>query len=198
VKPKFYRAFAQWHRSSGNPARNMTLIVKAKSDPEALVGTVRDRIRKLDGNLPIAAIRTMDEVVGRSIATPKLTGNLLATFALLGLAMAALGIYGVLAYVVSLRRQEIGVRLAIGASASHVLGSVMRQGLGYAAIGAALGLAGAAATSRLLGGLLHGVEPLDPLTFITTPILLMAVAVLASLIPGWRATRVDPLKAMQS
>ena len=196
VKPKFYRAFAQWHQSTGGAARNMTVIVKAKSDPAALVGTVRDKIRRLDGALPIAAIRTMDEVVGRSIATPKLTGNLLATFALLGLALAALGIYGVLSYVVSLRRQEIGVRMAIGATPGHVLGSVMRQGVGYAAIGAVVGLAGAAASSGLLVDLLHDVTPLDPLTFIATPLLLMAIAVFASLIPGWRATRVDPVKAM--
>ena len=162
VKPKFYRAFAQWHLSTGNPTRNMTLVVKAKGDPTALVSTVRDKIRRLDGALPIAAIRTMDEVVERSIATPKLTGTLLATFAVLGLALAALGIYGVLSYVVSLRRQEIGVRMAIGATPGHVLRSVMRQGLGYAAIGAAVGLAGAAATSRFLGDLLHDVTPLDP------------------------------------
>ena len=198
VKPKFYRAFGQWHLSSGNPMRNMTLIVKAKGDPAALVSTVRDKIRALDSALPIAAIRTMDEVVDRSIATPKLTGTLLATFALLGLALAALGIYGVLSYVVSLRRQEIGVRMAIGATPGHVLTSVMRQGVGYAAIGAVVGLAGAAAASRLLEGLLHEVTPLDPATFIATPLLLMAIAVLASLIPGWRATRVDPVKAMQA
>ena len=198
VKPKFYRAFAQWHRSSGGPARNMTLIVKATNDPTALVSTVRDKIRKLDANLPIAAIRTMDDVVGRSIATPRLAGNLLATIAALGLALAALGIYGVLSYVVSLRRQEIGVRLAIGATPGRVLTSVMRQGMVYAAMGAALGLIGAAAASRFLEGLLHEVKPLDPMTFIATPVALLTVALLASLIPGWRATRVDPVKAMQS
>ncbi|HXT71091.1 MAG TPA: ABC transporter permease [Vicinamibacterales bacterium] len=198
VKAKFYRAFAQWHLSTGNPIRNMTLIVKAKGDPSALVPEVRNRIRQLDSALPIAAIRTMDEVVGRSIATPKLTGTLLGTFALLGLALAALGIYGVLSYVVSLRRQEIGVRLAIGATSRHVLVSVVKQGLGYALIGAAVGLAGAAALSGLLADLLHGVKPLDPLTFLATPAILVTVAGLASLIPGWRATRVDPVKAMQS
>jgi putative ABC transport system permease protein len=197
VKPKFYRAFGQWHLSSGGPMRNMTLIVKTTGDPSAMVGTVRDKIRALDNTLPVAAIRTMDEVVDRSIATPKLTGTLLAIFAALGLALAALGIYGVLSYVVSLRRQEIGVRMAIGASPGHVLRSVMRQGVGYAIIGAFVGLAGAAAASQLLTNLLHGVEPLDPVTFIATPVLLMLVAVLASLIPGWRATRVDPVKAMQ-
>ena len=198
VKPKFYRAFGQWHRSSGNPIRNMTLIVKAEGAPTALISDIRDKIRRRDSSLPIAAVRTMDEVVDRAIATPKLTGALLATIAALGLGLAALGIFGVLSYVVSLRRQEIGVRLAIGATPRHVLVSVMRQGLGYAAIGAAGGLAGAAAMSRVLAGLLHDVTPLDPVTFVTTPVLLMLVAVFASLIPGWRATRVDPVKAMQS
>jgi len=198
VKPKFYRAFGQWHRSSGNPIRNMTLIVKTEHEPAALISDIRDKIRRRDGSLPIAAVRTMDEVVDRAIATPKLTGTLLATIAAMGLGLAALGIFGVLSYVVSLRRQEIGVRLAIGATPRHVLTSVMRQGLGYAAIGAAVGLAGAAAVSRVLAGLLHDVTPLDPVTFAATPILLMLVAALASLIPGWRATRVDPVKAMQS
>jgi len=198
VKPKFYRAFGQWHRSSGNPIRNMTLIVKTENDPAALTSDIRDKIRRRDSSLPIAAVRTMDEVVDRAIATPKLTGTLLATIAAMGLGLAALGIFGVLSYVVSLRRQEIGVRLAIGATPRHVLASVMRQGLGYAAIGAAVGLAGAAAMSRVLAGLLHDVTPLDPVTFVATPILLMVVAVLASVIPGWRATRVDPVKAMQS
>ena len=198
VKPKFYRAFAQWHRSSGTPARAMTLVVKTSGDPSALIAPVREKVRAIDPNLPVAAIRTMDEVVDRSIATPKLTGNLLALIASLGLALAALGIYGVLSYVVTLRRQEIGVRLAIGASARHVVASVLRQGLAYAAVGAGIGLAGAAALSRLLQGLLYGVTPLDPVTFVATPIVLMAIALLASLIPAWHATRVDPLKAMQS
>jgi putative ABC transport system permease protein len=198
VKPKFYRAFAQWHRSSGNPIRNMTLIVKTEHDPAALISDIRDKIRRRDSSLPIAAVRTMEDVVDRAIATPKLTGALLATIAAMGLGLAALGIFGVLSYVVSLRRQEIGVRLAIGATPRHVLISVMRQGLGYAVIGAAIGLAGAAALSRVLAGLLHDVTPLDPVTFAATPILLMLVAVLASVIPGWRATRVDPIKAMQS
>lgn len=198
VKPKFYRAFAQWHRSSGTPARAMTLIVKATADPSTLVTPVRQKIRAIDANLPVAAIRTMAEVVDRSIATPKLTRNLLALIAALGLALAGLGIYGVLSYVVSLRRQEIGVRLAIGASSGHVVGSVMRQGLGYAAAGACVGLVAAAALSRLLGGLLHEVQPLDPITFAATPVVLMTIAALASAVPAWRATRVDPLKAMQS
>src|SRR4030095_5682058 len=176
---------------------NMTLVIKAHANPSALAGPVRDKIRAIDSNLPIAAIRTMDEIVDRSIATPKLTGTLLALFAALGLGMAALGIYGVLSYVVSLRRQEIGVRMAIGATPAHVLGSVVKQGLGYAAVGALVGLLAAASASQVLAGLLHDITPLDPITFIATPLLVMLVAVLASLIPGWRATRVDPVKAIQ-
>jgi cell division protein FtsX len=197
IKPKFYRAFAQWHRSSGNPANSMTLVIKARQDPSALAGPIRDIIRRLDSGLPVAAVRTMDEVVGRSIATPRLTGALLAMFAALGLCLAALGIYGVLSYVVSLRRQEIGIRLAIGARPGHVLAAVVRQGVAYAALGALVGIAGAAAASQLLEGLLHEVTPLDPATFIATPAILLVVATAASLIPAWRATKVDPVRAIQ-
>ena len=198
VKPKFYRAFAQWHRSSGGPARNMTLIIKTADDPLALVQPVRAEIRRLDGNLPIAAIQTMQDVVDTSIATPRLTGTLLASFAALALLLAAVGIYGVLSYVVSQRRQEIGIRLAIGAAPSRVLRLVLRQGLLYAGLGAVVGLIGALAASRLLQSLLHGVEPIDPVTFAVAPLLLVIVAVLASLLPAYRATRVDPVHAMRT
>jgi predicted permease len=198
IKPKFYRAFAQWHLSAGGPARNMTLVVKSSGDPSALVAPVRREIRRLDGNLPIAAIRTMDDVVSGAIATPRLTGTMLAAFAMLALLLAAMGIYSVLSYVVSIRRQEIGIRLAIGALPSRVLRLVVRQGVTYAVIGTAIGLAGSAAAARVLGSLLHDVAPLDPMTFVIAPVVLVIVATLASLLPGWRATRVDPVSAMRS
>ncbi|HYN09978.1 MAG TPA: ABC transporter permease [Vicinamibacterales bacterium] len=197
IKAKFYRAHGQFHRSSGNPARNMTLVVKTAGDPLALVGTVRREVRELDGTLPIAAIRPMQEVVDTSIATPRLTGWLLGVFASLALALAAVGVYGVLSYVVSHRRQEIGVRIAMGAGPSRVLGLVLRGGLALAVGGVALGLALAAAGTRLVGALLHGVEPLDPLTFVVAPAILLVVAIGASLIPAWRATRVDPAQVMK-
>ena len=198
IKPKFYRAFGQWHRSSGGPARNMTLVIKTAGDPTLHVAPVRTAIRAIDTNLPIAAIRTVQDVVDASIATPRLTGSLLATFALLALGLAALGIYSVLSYLVSLRRQEIGIRLAIGASSATVLGLVVKQGVGYALIGAAIGVVVAAGTSRLLGTLLHDVTPLDAATFSIAPIVLIVVAGIASLLPGFRATRVDPMRAMRS
>jgi predicted permease len=198
IKPKFYRAFAQWHLSSGGPARNMTLVVKSSGDPSALVAPVRAEIRRLDGNLPIAAIRTMDDVVSGAIATPRLTGTMLGAFAMLALLLAAMGIYSVLSYVVSIRRQEIGIRLAIGALPSRVLRLVVRQGIMYAAIGTAIGLAVSAVAARILASLLHDVAPHDPMTFVSAPMVLVVVATLASLVPGWRATRVDPVSAMRS
>jgi predicted permease len=197
ITPKFYRAHGQFHRSSGNPARNMTLVVKTAGDPLMLVAPVRAEVRALDGSLPIAAIRSMQDVVDTSIATPRLTGWLLGVFASLALALAAVGVYGVLSYVVTHRRQEIGVRMAMGAGPGRVLGLVLRGGLALAAGGIALGLVLAAAGTRLVSALLHGVEPLDPLTFVVAPAILLVVAIGASLIPAWRATRVDPAKVMR-
>jgi putative ABC transport system permease protein len=117
---------------------------------------------------------------------------------MLALLLAAMGIYSVLSYVVSIRRQEIGIRLAIGALPSRVLRLVVRQGIVYAAIGTAIGLAVSAVAARVLGSLLHDVAPLDPMTFAIAPMVLIVVATLASLVPGWRATRVDPVSAMRS
>jgi ABC-type antimicrobial peptide transport system permease subunit len=139
----------------------------------------------------------MQNVVDTSISTPRLTGWLLGMFAALALALAAVGVYGVLSYVVTHRRQEIGVRIAMGAGPGRVLGLILRGGLMLAGTGIALGLALAAITTRLIGALLHGVEPLDPVTFAVAPAVLLLVALGASLIPAWRATRVDPAQAMK-
>jgi len=197
IKPKFYRALDQWHLSSGNPARNMTLVVRTPGDPLALVAPIRARIRALDGNLPIAAIRTMDDVIGTSIATPRLTGRVLSVFGLLALTLAAIGMYGVLSYVVSQRRQELGIRLAIGAGRSRVLRMVLSSGLLLAIEGLAAGLAVAALVLPSLSGLLYGVEPFDPTTFLVTPAVLLVVATAAAAIPAWRAARVDPIRAIR-
>ena len=197
IKSKFYRAHGQFHRSSGNPARNMTLVVKTAGNPLLMIPAVRREVRALDGNLPIAAIRSMQAVVDTSIATPRLTGWLLGVFAALALALAAVGVYGVLSYVVTHRRQEIGVRIAMGAGPGRVLGLILRSGMLLAGTGIALGLALAAITTRLIAALLHGVEPLDPVTFAVAPAILLLVALGASLIPAWRATRVDPAQTMK-
>jgi predicted permease len=197
IKPKFYRAFDQWHLSSGNPARNMTLVVKTSGDPLALAGPIRARVRQLDSNLPVAAVRSMEEIVGTSIATPRLTGRVLAVFGALALLLASVGIYGVLSYVVSQRRQELGIRLAMGAGRMRVLGMVLRSGLTLAAAGLAAGLGLAALALPALSALLYGVAPFDPTTFVVTPIVLLGIAVVAAGIPAWRAARLDPIKAIR-
>jgi putative ABC transport system permease protein len=198
IKPKFYRPLGQFHQSTGNPARNTTLVIKTAGDPMALVPAVRAEIRQLDRQLPIAAIRSMEDVVNQSIATPRLTGWLLGVFASLALALAAVGIYGVLSYVVSQRRQEIGIRLAIGASRRQVLAMVLGSGLTLAAAGVIVGLALAGVATQLMTALLHDVKPLDPLTFAVVPVLLFLVAIGACLVPAVRATRVSPVSALRA
>jgi ABC-type antimicrobial peptide transport system permease subunit len=152
----------------------------------------------MDAGVPVSQVRTMNDVVATALATPRLTGFLLGAFAALALSLAAVGIYGVLAYLVSHRTQEIGVRLAIGADRSRVLGMILRHGLSLAAVGIGIGLAGAFALSRLIEGLLYGVRPNDPLTFVAVTVLLLLVALLASFVPAWRATRVPPTTALRA
>jgi putative ABC transport system permease protein len=198
IKEKFYVPHTQWHKSIGNPIRAMTLVVKAEGDPRPLTGPVRQVIRELDASLPVAAIRTMDEVVSATLSAPRFTGVLLGVFAALALALSAIGIYGVLSYVVSRRTREIGIRVAIGAGRGHVLRLVLGSGVGLALVGIAVGLAVAASLSRLMSTLLHDVQPGDPATYAVVAALLTSVAIVASLIPAWRATRVDPVRALKA
>jgi putative ABC transport system permease protein len=198
VKEKFYRPHSQFHRSTGDAPRSMTLIVKTGAAPLSLAPSVRSIARELDPSLPVAAIRPMNDVVRASLSGPRFTGFLLALFAALALSLSAIGIYGVLAYLVTQRTQEIGIRLAVGAGAGDVLALVLRQGMALAAAGLGLGLALALPLSRLLTALLHGVKPIDPLTFVAVPILLGLVAFLASYVPARRATQVDPLVALRA
>jgi putative ABC transport system permease protein len=139
----------------------------------------------------------MDEVVATALATPRLTGFLLGAFAAIALALAVVGLYGVLSYVVARRTHEIGIRLAMGAPQRHVLTMVLRHGLTLASAGIVLGLVASLAVARLMGGLLYDVQPTDPLTFIAVPLTLLAVAALASLLPALRAVRVSPTLALR-
>jgi putative ABC transport system permease protein len=198
VKEKFYVPHAQWHKSVGNPIRAMTLVVKTAVAPSTLTSSVRGAIRQLDPNLPVADVRPMTEVVGAALSTPRFTSALLSMFAILALTLSAVGIYGVLSYVVSRRTREIGIRVAIGADRGRVLRMVLASGLGLAMIGVVTGLVAALALTRLLSGLLHGVTPEDPATFAAVAAALVSVALAASLAPAWRATRVDPVVALKS
>jgi putative ABC transport system permease protein len=198
VKEKFYVPHTQWHKSVGNPIRAMSLVIKTSTDPAGLVDPVRQQIRALDPNLPIAQVRTMSDIVGANMSTPRFTGFLLSAFAVMALMLSAIGIYGVLSYLVSRRTREIGIRVAVGADRAHVLALVLRSGLALALAGVAIGLAAAALSTRLMGTLLHDVSPLDPATFAAVGIGLSMIAAVASLVPAWRATRVDPVIALKS
>jgi putative ABC transport system permease protein len=198
VKEKFYVPHSQFHRSVQRAITGMTLMVKTSADPLSLVASVRAAVRALDPDVPIAAVRPMADVVANATATERFTGVLLFVFSTLALVLAAIGIYGVLAYLVSQRTHEIGVRMAVGANGGDVVRMVLGHGLALSLAGAALGVVGALALTRLMTSVLHGVAPTDPLTFVTVPIALAFVALGASAIPAYRATRVDPLHALRA
>ena len=187
-----YRPMRQGFPSS------MRLVARAELDPASLAASVRSAVSAVDANVPVSDIRTLDELVAASAARPRFTMLLLGVFAGVALLLGAVGIYGVIAFAVARRTREIGVRMALGAESGSVLRMVMREGGTLALIGVVLGLAGAFAVSRLLAGLLYGVTPSDPLVFVTVPVLLTAVALIASLIPAMRAAHVDPLVALRA
>ena len=199
VKEKFFIPHSQWHVvTGGNVIRNAFIVVRTVGDPMSLAGPVRGEVRALDANLPVANIRPMTEVVASALATTRLTGFLMAVFAGIALTLAAVGIYGVLSYLVARRTHEIGIRLAIGANRGQVVGLVLRRGLWLAGTGVAVGVAAALALTRLMQGLLYQVRPVDPMTFALVPLILMSVALAASGLPAFRATRVSPLTALRS
>ena len=175
----------------------LTVAVRTAADSPAIVADTKKEIWAMDPTQPIDDVRTMAEVRDASLGTRRFTTTLLGLLALLALTLAAVGIYGVLSYLVEQRTREIGVRMALGASTAQVQRLVLRQGMGAVAVGIVLGLAGALAVTRLLGGLLVGVTAHDPLSFLVTPALLAAIAVLAGSIPAHRASRLDPLAALR-
>jgi len=175
-----------------------TLAVRIGLEPSVTVPRLRELVKSLDANVPVFGVRTMAQQKDGSLALQRMAATLLGGFGVLALLLAALGIYGVLAYSVSRRTREIGVRLALGAQIGDVLALVLRQGIGLAGAGLVLGLAGAFGATRLLRGFLHEVQPLDPLTFVTVVTLLTLVVLLACWLPARRATRVDPMVALRS
>jgi ABC-type antimicrobial peptide transport system permease subunit len=164
----------------------------------ALAGPIRAVVQRLDPALPVANVRTMNAVVGESMAAPRLTASLLSIFAGLALVLAAVGVSGVLSYLVSRRRREIGIRMALGATRGSVLGLVLRGGLSWAGAGIAAGLIGALFLTRVMRGLLYGVAPHDPWTFAAVALVLLSIAAGASAVPALRAARVDPLDALKT
>jgi len=198
VREKFYIPHAQFAISTGNAPRDMSLVVRTDGDPMALAGPIREVVKRLDPALPVANVRSMNAVVGESMAAPRLTASLLSIFAGLALVLAAVGVSGVLSYLVSRRRREIGIRMALGATRGSVLGLVLRGGLKWAGGGVAAGLLGALFLTRLMRGLLYGVAPNDPWTFAAVAMVLLSIAAGASAVPALRAARVDPLDALKT
>jgi putative ABC transport system permease protein len=176
---------------------NMNFVVRTDGDPEALVSAIRGAVREVDPSLPVYGLRPMSEVVARSMVQPSFLSLLLATFSSIALFLAAIGIYGVMAYSVAQRTQEIGVRMALGAQRLHVLRLIFGQGFWLLAIGVVVGLGGAFALTRLMRTLLFEVTATDPLTYTAVVGLLAVVALLACYIPARRAAKVDPLVALR-
>jgi putative ABC transport system permease protein len=176
----------------------MHLTVRTRGDPTALAPSVRSVLRGLDPTLPLGSVRPMEEIVRATAARPRMTALLMMVFAGLATVLAAVGLYGVLAYAVSRRVREIGVRIAMGARPGTVLGMVIRQGASLAGVGLALGLGAALAGGRLLSSLLYEVEPSDPVSLLAAGAALFAVALMACAVPAWRASRVPPAEALRS
>jgi putative ABC transport system permease protein len=175
----------------------MTLVLRVQGEPTAIANAARNVIRTLDPEQPIADVRTMENLIGTSVARARFNTLLLTIFAVVALLLASLGIYGVVAYSVAQRTREIGVRMALGARRMDVLRLVVRRGMTLALGGVALGVPASFALTRLMETLLFNVSATDPLTFAGIPLLLIFVALLACLIPARRAAKVDPMVALR-
>jgi len=175
----------------------LSLAVRTKGEPEMLAAGVRGAVRAIDKNLPVYDIKTMDDVLSASVANNRLVVLLFGVFAMFALLLASIGIYGVIAYSVAQRTHEIGIRIALGAQRTDVLGLVVGQGMVPAVIGVIIGLIGAFAVTRIMQGLLYGVSATDPAVFVGVSLLLMIVALTACYIPARRATKVDPIIALR-
>ena len=176
---------------------NMNYVVRTSTDSLAIESSIRNVVREMDPSLPVYNLKTMNDVVSKSMVQPRFLALLLATFSGIALFLAAIGIYGVMAYSVAQRTQEIGVRMALGAQPLHVLRLIFGQSLMMLLIGTAIGLAGAFALTRLMSTLLFGVTATDPLTYVSVVGILTFVALLACYIPARRAAKVDPLIALR-
>jgi len=191
IKEQYYFPQAQ------SPQRNVYLLARSTADPSTLTGSIRDAIRAVDKDQPIYRVLTMEQVVSNSVAQKRFSMLLLVIFAGVALVLAAVGIYGVMSYSVTQRTHEIGIRMALGAQPGNVLALVVRQGMVMTLLGVGIGLAGALAVTRVMASLLFGIGAHDPLTFAAISVLLGAVALIASLIPALRATKVDPMIALR-
>jgi putative ABC transport system permease protein len=192
--PEYYIPYAQLNFGS------MTVCIRTAGDPHAITSAVRSVVASMDNDLPIYDIKSMEEYMSLSVATPRLHAMLLQAFAGLALLLTAVGLYGVIAYAVAQRTHEIGVRMTLGASRGNVVGMVLKSGLKLTVIGVVAGVAIAFAVTRLfsaVSSLLYGVTSTDAITFAAVIVLVSAVSLLACYIPAYRASKVDPMIALR-
>jgi putative ABC transport system permease protein len=190
-KPAYYMPQSQI------PCAQMTVVVKTTTDPHSLVSAVTKEVAAIDKDLPLFSVKTMDEYLSASIATPRFNTTLISIFALVALILTIVGLYGVMSYSVAQRTNEIGIRLALGAQTRDVILLIVKQGLRLILLGLAFGLLGAFALTRVIASLLFGVTAKDPITFVAVAFVLALVGLLACYIPALRATRVDPMEALR-
>lgn len=196
-EPTMFFPFAQSAKSAYFMPRNMALLVRTSGDPSLITAAVRREIHALDPTVPIAEVRTLEQVAGTSVSSRRFNTSLLAGFAALALLLAGIGTYGVISYGVTQRTFEIGVRIALGAGTRSVLGLVMAEGMLLAGIGLVLGLTASMVVARLIRAMLVGVPALDLPSLIATALALIAVAAIASGLPARRALRVNPINALR-
>jgi putative ABC transport system permease protein len=192
AEPQFWVAYAQFAMESFN------VVLHTSTDPSAVIGSARRAVHDLDPDLALAQVKTLDQLVADAVAQPRFYMTLLTVFALLALVLCAIGIYGVIAYLVSQRAREIGIRIALGATSRNVVSLVVREGAVMVAAGLAIGLVGALALTHLMSALLFNTATSDPTTYLAVIAMLGAVALLASGVPALKAARVDPALAMRA
>src|SRR5262249_19663380 len=191
AEPCIYIAYAQF------PISNMGIVMRTAAEPTAMAAAVRVKVKELDPALPISNLKTVEQMVHERTTPKRLMTVMMSVFAVIALLMAGAGLYAVMAYAVSRRTHEIGVRLALGARPRDILRLITRQGMKLTLAGLAFGLAGAFALTRVISGILFGVSAADPLTFILISLLLSLVALLACYLPARRAMKVDPIIALR-
>ena len=180
------------------PRPSMFLTVRTATDPAGLVPTLRDLVRRKDASIPLAEPASLTSIVDDALSDVRVVTLALGLFAAVALALALIGLYSVLAYYVSQRRRELGLRMALGASGADVISLVLGRGLGLTGVGLVLGLGGAYMATGILRTLLYQTAPTDPVTFVLVPVLFGVVGGLACLLPAWRASRVNPVDALRS